>query len=138
MEFVRTVVAFPAFERHAMTLPPMRMPGTSHPGPAAQEVPPQLCRHCERPLLQVSVPDGPQPIRLHVESLQARCSPVSHHTAYPAPMSLVDGTWMTERQARELRGLPTEPVAVATEILPVEIVLPSPRPTRRRDIAAAG
>ena len=121
-----------------MTLPPLRLPDAAEPGPAAQEAPPQLCRHCERPLLQVSVPDGPQPIRLHVDSLQARCMPASRHTAFPAPMSLVDGTWMTERQARELRGLPTEPVAVATEILPVEIVLPSPRPTRRRDIAAAG
>jgi hypothetical protein len=121
-----------------MTLPPLRLPGTSELGPVAQEVPPQLCRHCERPLLQVSVPDGPQPIRLHAHSLQARCAPSSGHTAYPAPMSLVDGAWMTERQARELRGLPTEPVAVATEILPVEILLPSPRPTRRRDIAAAG
>jgi hypothetical protein len=97
--------------------------------------PPQLCRHCERPLLQVSVPDGPQPVRLHVHSLQAQCAPASRFTAYPAPMSLVDGTWMTERQAREQRGLPTDPVAVATEILPVEIVLPSPR-SRRKDIAA--
>ncbi len=104
----------------------------------ASETPAQLCRHCERPLLQVSVPDGPHPVRLHVDNLQARCTPAGRHTAYPAPMSLVDGTWMTERQARELRGLPTEPVAVATEILPVEIVLPSPRPRRRRDIAAAG
>jgi hypothetical protein len=98
--------------------------------------PAQLCRHCERPLLQVSVPDGPQPIRLHVYSLQARCAPTSRYTAYPAPMSLVDGAWMTERQALEHRGLPTDPVAVATEILPVEIVLPSPRPTWHR--AAAG
>jgi hypothetical protein len=102
------------------------------------DVPVQLCRHCERPLLQVSVPDGPQPVRLHADSLQAPCAPASRYTAYPAPMSLVDGTWMTERQAREHRGLPTDPVAVATEILPVEIVLPSPRPKRRRDIAAAG
>jgi hypothetical protein len=101
----------------------------------ASETPPQLCRHCERALLQVSVPDGPQPIRLHADSLQARCAPASRHTAYPAPMSLVDGIWMTERQALEHRGLPTDPVAVATEILPVEIVLPSPR--LRRNAAAA-
>ena len=124
-----------------MTLPPMALPdrpdssGAIHLVP---DVPVQLCRHCERPLLQVSVPDGPQPVRLHVDSLQAPCAPASRYTAYPAPMSLVDGTWMTERQAREHRGLPTDPVAVATEILPVEIVLPSPRPKRRRDIAAAG
>ena len=124
-----------------MTLPPMALPdrpdssGAIHLVP---DVPVQLCRHCERPLLQVSVPDGPQPVRLHVDSLQAPCAPASRYTAYPAPMSLVDGTWMTERQAREHRGLPTDPLAVATEILPVEIVLPSPRPNRRRDIAAAG
>ena len=127
-----------------MTLPPMALPDRPDHSDAIQLVsgtpvtPVQLCRHCERPLLQVSVPDGPQPVRLHVDSLQAPCAPASRYTAFPAPMSLVDGTWMTERQAREHRGLPTDPLAVATEILPVEIVLPSPRPNRRRDIAAAG
>jgi hypothetical protein len=124
-----------------MTLLPMGLPDRPDRADVvriADEAPPQLCRHCERALVQVSVPDGPQPIRLHVHILQSRCAPSSRHTAYPAPMSLVDGTWMTERQARESRGLPTDPVAVATEILPVEIVLPAPRPTLRRDIAAAG
>lgn len=120
-----------------MTLPPGLPENSASDVAVAQHAPPRLCRHCERPLVQVSVPDGPQPIRLHVDSLQSRCAPGSSYTAYPAPMSLVDGTWMTERQARERRGLPTDPVAVATEILPVEIVLPSPR-SRRRDIAPAG
>jgi hypothetical protein len=121
-----------------MTLPPMALPDRPERADAvrvAHETPPQLCRHCERSLLQVSVPDGPQPIRLHADSLQAPCAPASRYTAYPAPMSLVDGIWMTERQALEHRGLPTDPVAVATEILPVEIVLPSPR--ARRNAAAA-
>jgi hypothetical protein len=101
--------------------------------------PPQLCRHCELPLLQVSVPDGPQPVRLHAESLQSRCAPPLRTTAFPAPMSLVDGVWMTERMARALRGLPTEPLQVPADLIGARLLLTmSSSRGARRDVAAAG
>ena len=127
----------------------------SRPRPDLDRRPPQLCRHCEAPLLQVSVPDGPHPIRLHEQTLQSRCAPPLRTTAYPAPMSLVDGVWMTERMARVVRGLPAEPLAVPempglpetpafpeTQRVPVparDILLPLPRIdlARTRDPAAS-
>ena len=117
------------------------------PRPTGELPPVQLCRHCESPLLQVSVPDGPQPVRLHAETLQGRCAPPLRTSAYPAPMALVDGEWMTERMARELRGLPVEPAPVTaaapdlqiTLPLPLQLPLALPRGVAgRRDVAAAG
>lgn len=87
--------------------------------------PPQLCRHCEQLLLQVSVPDGPEPIRLHAETLQSRCAPPLTTNAFPAPMSLVDGVWMTERMARVRRGLAAEPLPDTTTSPDAAISLPA-------------